>query len=199
MPTAPKTIKRIKLALVMAVFRQRVEREQQRHQHDAADQHVEEDGEGAGLDRAEETGSNWKRELHRLAQSARVVPIAATQPEQAARQPERQRRIDQHDGHAGEREHDLGKNAERLGSRRSSRGFTAAPPLATRFAATVRRQLSCSIQLAADARRSESNWSRAKAPGPSPASAPQAAHSTANSPKCRSLPGFDAASLLSGP
>jgi len=40
---------RIELALVVAVLRQRIEREQKGHENDAADEDVEEDGEGAGF------------------------------------------------------------------------------------------------------------------------------------------------------
>ena len=47
---------RIELALVMAVLRQCIQREQQGHQHNAADQHVEEYRKGAGLNRRVEAG-----------------------------------------------------------------------------------------------------------------------------------------------
>ncbi len=62
---------RVELALMMAVFGQGVEREQQRHQHDAADEHVEEDGEGAGLDRAGEAGSFRQGKLPQAGPRAR--------------------------------------------------------------------------------------------------------------------------------
>jgi len=54
---------RVVLALVMAVFGECVEREKQRNDDDAADEDVEEDGEGAGLDGAGVAGAHWKREL----------------------------------------------------------------------------------------------------------------------------------------
>ncbi len=61
---------RVELALVVAVFGQGVEREQKRDENDAADEHVEEDGEGAGLDgarrsrfpRAGKAARGWPRE-----------------------------------------------------------------------------------------------------------------------------------------
>ena len=53
----------IEFALVVAVCRERIERDEQRDEDDAADEHMEEDGEGAGLDGAVEAGSRGKREL----------------------------------------------------------------------------------------------------------------------------------------
>ena len=54
---------RVELALMMGVLGQRVEREQQSHENDAADEDVEEDGEGAGFDGGEEAGSFRQGEL----------------------------------------------------------------------------------------------------------------------------------------
>ena len=50
-------------ALVVAVFRQSIEREQEGDQDDAADEDVEEDSEGAGFDGAEEAVPVRKAEL----------------------------------------------------------------------------------------------------------------------------------------
>ena len=47
----------VELALVVAIGWQSVEREQEGHEDDAADEDVEEDGEGAGFDGAKEAGS----------------------------------------------------------------------------------------------------------------------------------------------
>ena len=49
---------RVELALVVALFRQCVQREQERYQNDAADEHMEEDREGTGLHRAGEAGAH---------------------------------------------------------------------------------------------------------------------------------------------
>ena len=71
---------RVVLALMMGVLGQRVEREQQRHENDAADEDVEEDGEGAGFDGAKKPVPSGRESCQRLAQRAMVVPMAATQP-----------------------------------------------------------------------------------------------------------------------
>ena len=71
---------RVVLALVMAVFRQRVEREEEGDEDDAADEDVEEDGEGAGFDRGEEAGSFGQGKLPEAGPESGVVPMAATQP-----------------------------------------------------------------------------------------------------------------------
>jgi len=53
----------VELALVVGVFGQRVKREQEGDEDDAADEDVEEDGEGAGLDGRIEAGSFRQGEL----------------------------------------------------------------------------------------------------------------------------------------
>ncbi len=74
---------RVILALVVAVLRQRIEREQEGDENDAADEDVEEDREGAGFDggmrevsrflQAEKAARGWPRERS-------VVPMAAIHP-----------------------------------------------------------------------------------------------------------------------
>jgi Sec-independent protein translocase protein TatA len=54
---------RVELALVVGVLGQRVEREQEGDENDAADEDVEEDGEGAGLDGRVEARAFGQRKL----------------------------------------------------------------------------------------------------------------------------------------
>jgi hypothetical protein len=58
-----KDNQRVVLALVVAILRQRVQREQQHHQHKPADKRVEEDCEGAGLDRVIKAGAHRQSKL----------------------------------------------------------------------------------------------------------------------------------------
>ena len=65
-----------------------------------------------------------RESCQRLAQRAIVVPMAATQPSVRRGHAGGSEASMQHDGDAGEREDDLGKDAEMSGT-----GFTAGPPL----------------------------------------------------------------------
>ena len=111
-----KDDERVKLALVVAVFGQRVEREKQSHEHDAADENVEEDGKGAGFDGAEEAGALRKRKLRKAAVDGQGGSDGGEKSEIAARPLRRKRRVDDHDGRAGEGENHLGEDAVDVGN-----------------------------------------------------------------------------------
>ena len=113
-----KDDERVKLALVVAVFGQRVEREQQGHEDDAADEDVEEDGEGTGFDRARR--SRFRQE-ERAARGSPREPAwfqwRATQPSGRRGHPGGSEASISMTRHAGEREDDLGKDAEDVRNR----------------------------------------------------------------------------------
>ena len=103
---------RVVLALMMGVLGQSVEREQEGDENDAADEDVEEDGEGAGFD-----GASRSRCL-RAGKAARGWPRGRSwfrwrRPSRAGGAAMRggSDGVDEHDGDAGEREDDLGEDA----------------------------------------------------------------------------------------
>ena len=106
----------VELALVMAVVGQGVEREQKGDENDAADEDVEEDGEGAGFDGAEEAGSLRQRKLPEAGPESEGGSDGSDPAERTARPCGRERGVDQHDGDAGEGEDDLGEDAEDVGN-----------------------------------------------------------------------------------
>ncbi len=111
-----KDDQRVELALMMAVFRQGVEREQQSHQHDAANQHVEEDGKGAGFDGAVEAGSHGQGKLPQAGPQGEGGSDGRNPAQRAACPMGRQRGVDHHDGDAGQREDHLGKDTVDVGN-----------------------------------------------------------------------------------
>jgi hypothetical protein len=107
---------RVELALMVALFGERVQREQQSYQHEAADQHVEEDGEGAGLDGAGEAGSHRQGNLPEAGPQREGGSEGGHPAQRTARPARGQGSVEQHYQHAGQREDDFGKDAEYTGN-----------------------------------------------------------------------------------
>src|ERR1700722_15898254 len=101
---------------MMGVLGERVEREQKSHENNAADEDVEEDGEGAGFDGGVEAGSFRQGELPQACPEGDGGSDGGHPAEHATRQCGRQRGVDEHDGDAGQREDDLGEDAVDVGN-----------------------------------------------------------------------------------
>ena len=106
---------RVKLALMVGVFRERVEREQERDENNAADEDVEEDGEGAGFDGGEEAGSFGQGKLPEAGPKGGCSSHGCDPSKRTARPGGRERGVNEHDDNSGQREDDLGEDAVDVG------------------------------------------------------------------------------------
>ena len=106
-----KDDERVELALMVGVLRERVEREQQCHEHDAADKDVEEDCEGAGFDRGVKAGSFGQGKLPQAGPKGDRGSQCCDPTQRTARPCRRERGINEHDDDARQREDDLGEDA----------------------------------------------------------------------------------------
>ena len=100
---------------MVAVSGERVEGEQQRDEHDAADEHVEEDGESAGLDGAEEARALGQRKLPKTRPECEGCSEGGDPTERTARHTRWEGGVNQHHEHAGAGKNDLRKDAEDVG------------------------------------------------------------------------------------
>ena len=85
---------------MVGVLGQRVKREQQRHENDAADEDVEEDGESAGLDGRVEAGAFRQGELPYAGPEGDRRSDGGDPAERAARPRGRERGVNEHDDDA---------------------------------------------------------------------------------------------------
>src|SRR5579871_1600633 len=95
----------------MRVCGQCIEGNEQRDNHNAADEHMEEDSKDARLYCVEEASALRQRKLPQACPEGDGGAKSCDPAKAAARRTGLERGVNHHDGHAGEREDDLGKDA----------------------------------------------------------------------------------------
>ncbi len=100
---------------MVAVFRQRIERQKQGNENDAANEHVKEDGEWTRLDGAEEAGSSGQRELPKAGPQGKGGSERGNPAQRTARPVGWKDRFKKHHSYARERKHDFRKDAVYVG------------------------------------------------------------------------------------